>query len=1246
MKKNCLFIILLAAMAGVTWPGAPLWAQSSNGSLRGVVQDETKAVIPGVTVVLANQATGVEFKTVSNDAGLYVFPAIAPGAYRITADHPGMAKFGAAATVEPQISAVIEIVLRPSGTQTTVNVQDLTPMVATDSAAQLHTLERTRIEQLPLNGRSIWGLLQTVPGMTNEGGRLHVYGLRQGTHDVILDGAALTDYLDGAGGVSRLPSLDSIQEFTVANNASSAKFTRPGTIIYQTKGGTNTPHGSLFVTNRNSGYGVARTRNNMTNLIPQLNRNEYGGTIGGPVWLPNLYNGRNRTFFFFAYEGYKLRQSTYKLYRVPTEAMRNGDFSGLVNAAGTFFPIYNPWTTDPVTFQRQPFNYGGKLNRIDPALISPLAKFLYGALPLPNIPGANPLVTNNYSGLAASSTNQFTWSMRFDQRFSDNDHFFVRMTNSLSNNYQPAANGVPMAEGFGNSVNTRYPNKSLAANWTHTFSPTLFSETMFSASRVRGSSFSGTPGIDYASQLGLPNPTGTGSYPVIADIGMGGKGNYVSPINWKMQWYNYFILEQNFTKVLGRHELQFGLHLRYDQLNSMPQHSYTAGGLTFPAAATGLYDPTVPNRTSGTPNAGHIAASAYLGLANYEYRVAKGMYYMRAWEDAQYLQDNIRATSRLTLNLGLRWQLTPYAKAKDNVFSSFDVKSMSIVLGRSLDDLYSMGVTTPALVSTMKRAGARFAQPGEVGMPQQLVNNQWRDIGPHLGFAYRALDGRKSFVVRGGYATTFFPLLIHGWADPMRANAPFAATYNNNALSASAQSPDGLPNYGLVNKPTIVAGKSSAGAITLTNPAGITIGGDAFNETYFNPDYPTARVYEWNLTVEKEIMSNTVARAAYVGNHGAYQESFDNLNSAIPRYVWYLTRRTQYPTGAYANALVRPLDSAVTPLLPYGNLQEFRKDGWTNANGVQLELERRYSRGYGFQLIYNMMNTFRAAGIGLPSGNANVPPTWVYLPGTVPEDHHERMKMLLYQRDTAIPKHDVRWNWIADLPFGKGKAVGNHAGGVLNAFIGGWQVAGMGRLFSNYFLLPTNMFPVPGTKMEFYGHQYPIQDCRGGTCVPGYLLWNGYIPAYQVNSHDAKGNPNGIMGVPADYKPAVQPLWPYPANYPSLNAKVDPMYPYYGTNMLWIPLNDGSVQRIAWSGVNPLMNQPVLSTNLWNCDASLFKSFAFRERVRLRVQFDFFNVFNVAGDSPSAGANGIVATNTNANPSGPRVMQLSMRLNW
>jgi hypothetical protein len=1230
----------------LTLLAAPAWPQSSNGSLRGVIQDQTKAVVPNASVAALDQATGVQATTVSNEAGLYVFPALVPGTYKITANHPGMAKFEATALVQSQQSTTIDIVLLPSGTQTVVRVEDVTPMVITDSPDQKHTLDHTRIDQLPLNGRSIWNLLQTVPGMTTDSnGNLHVYGLRQGTHDVLLDGAALTDYLDGGGSVARLPSLDSIEEFTVDNNASSAKFTRPGTVIFLTKGGGNQLHGSLFETNRNSGYGVARARNNFTNTAPPLNRNEYGGSVGGPIWIPKVYNGKNRSFFFFAYEGYKLRRSAYNLYKVPTDAMRNGDFSGLVDGTGTFFPIYNPFSTQSAdnNFARTPYPN----NQIPAAQESPLAKKLYSYLPLPNIPGVNPLVTNNYSGLAPTITNQFTWSMKFDHQFSSKDRVSTRLTDSLANTYQPASNGVPMLNGFGNSVTTRYPNKSISGNWTHTFSPSFFSEVMFSGTRNLGSSFSGTPGVDYASQLGLPNLYNQVSYPVINNIGVGtGNSNYVQPINWKQNWYNYFILEDNFTKIHGRHELQFGVHLRYDQLTTLPQHQQTAGYLTFPAVATGLYSPGIPNRTGGVPNTGNIAASFYLGLANYQQQVAKGNYYTRGHEDAAYFQDNFKVTPRLTLNLGVRWQFTPYAKPKDDVFSSFDLKSMSIVLGTPLSRLYALGATTPALVNALIADGATFVLPKDVGLPQRLVDNNWHDIGPHVGFAYRALSGPKAFVLRGGYATTFFPLLIHGWADRMRIDSPFTGTYQNYLQTSSAFSPDGLPNYGLVNTPTLIAGLNSANALSLNNVAGIAIGDQSFQEAYFNPNQPTSRVYEWNLTAEKEVMANTILRVAYVGNHAAYQDSYNNLNAQTPGYVWYMTNHTQYPTGPLAAAVTRPLNVTPNGVLPYGDIQEYTKDGWGNANGAQIEFERRYAKGYGFQIFYNLMNTFRAGGNGWMA-DSQVQPLSYYLPGEVPANHHDRMKLLLYMRDTVVPKHDVRWNWIADLPFGKGKSFGHNAHGALDAVIGGWQVAGLGRLFSNYFTLPTSIYPT-SAPVQYYGHKYPIQDCRGGVCQAGFLLYNGYIPAFQINSHDpVTGKPNGIEGVPSNYQPSVSPLNPYPANYPSLNAKIDPNYGYYGTNTVFLPLKDGTIQQVAYGGLNPYINQPVLSSNLWNLDASMFKSFNIKERAKLRVQFDFFNVLNVAGNSPTPIDNtGVALQTTNANPSGPRVMQLSMRLTW
>lgn len=1225
----------------------PAWPQSSQGSVRGTVQDQSQAVVPGVTVVLTNTATGVELRATSNEAGIYVFPSVVPGPYKIEAEFAGMDKFEASFTVRTQVSANIDVVLKPSGTQTLITVQDITPIVKTDAPALGHTLERTRIEQLPLNGRFVMNLMNTVPGLTfDDNGSLRTFGTRVGTHDVVLDGAALTDQLYGGGSVTRPPSLDSIAEVHVEMNSSSAKFTRQTSVVMTTKSGTNDIHGSLFVTNRNSGYGVARNRDNFTNTAAKLNRNEYGGTVGGPVWIPKVYNGQNRTFWFFSYEGYKYRSGAFANHRVPTQAMRDGDFSGLRDSSGTLMTIYDPLTTN-AEYQRQPFNYGGRLNNIDPSRISPLMKYIYSVLPLPTLPNVNPLVGNNYSAPNPNNQDQYTWSARFDHRFSDYDQIYGRITNSMATTLRPAANGVPTLDGFGNSRTNTYPNKSLSVDWTRTFSPTFFNEVMFSASRTVSTNFSGDPSRRYSSELGLPNPAGQPGYPVINNIGVGtGRSNYFQPVNWNMQYFNYFILDDNATKIHGRHEFQFGVHLRHDQLNYMPQQQRTAGSVTFQANTTALYDPAASSATNrrAVLNTGHVAAAAYLGYANYEVRAAKGMYYMRQNEDALYFQDNFRATNRLTLNLGLRWQFSPYPKDKYNIFSSFDPKTMSIVLGQDLETLYRVGATTPSLVRALEGYGAKFITAKEAGLPKNLVKNNWFDIGPHVGFAYRAFDGPKSFVIRGGFSTSYFPVPIYGWNDRMRLNAPFAGFYQNYALSQAAQSPDGLSNWGLVGVPTVVAGKNSSNVVTFDNPRGITVGEDSFQAAYFNPKQPSSRVHDWSLTVEKEIFADTVLRVAYLGNYASHQDSYDDWNAQMPEYVWLSTKGISPPSDSWASATTRP-----NPTLPYGNLQEYRRDGWGNSNGMTVELQRRYSKGLGFQVFYQLVNAVKAAGHGWYS-DSSVAPVSSFLPGTVPTDHHERMKLLLYTRDTTVPKHEIRFNWIADLPFGKGKPIAGNANSLLNAFIGGWQVSGMGRWRSTYFSLPTDIWPT-GDKVEYYGHKYPIEDCRSGTCRPGYLLWNGYIPAHQINSVDANGKPNGVMGVPSNYKPAGQPLFPYPADYNSRSAANDPNYAYYGSNYIWFNLSDTDTPyRFDLTGndtgspLHPWRNQFIRSTNLWNADAAIFKAFPIKERAQFRIQFDFFNVFNTPGNDYAAGNDGLVGTWTNQFTA--RTMQASARLTF
>jgi hypothetical protein len=237
-----------------------------------------------------------------------------------------MQKFEGSLTVQVQQSAVIDVALKVGQTATEVAVQDVTPMITVDSPTLGAVLERTRIEQLPINGRALTSLLQTVPGM--EGTR--AYGLRQHSFEFVLDGAALADRYGYYTVPLRQPGLDSIQEFKVENNNSSAKFTRPTTIVVTTRGGTNQLHGAAFATNRNNAVGLARSRTDYYTKPPFLNRNEFGVSAGGPVYIPKVYDGRDRTFWFFSYEGLRNIASSTQGFAVPTAAMRNGDMRGLI----------------------------------------------------------------------------------------------------------------------------------------------------------------------------------------------------------------------------------------------------------------------------------------------------------------------------------------------------------------------------------------------------------------------------------------------------------------------------------------------------------------------------------------------------------------------------------------------------------------------------------------------------------------------------------------------------------------------------------------------------------------------------------------------------------------------------------------------------------------------------------------------------------------------------------------------------
>jgi hypothetical protein len=1197
-------------------------AQIGAGSIQGTVKDPSGAVVPGADVKVVHLQTSRQYDTVTNPAGFFIFPSLQPGAYKVAVEMAGMQRWEGELQLQVGQPAVVEPALRLATAATEITVVgDVTPLVTTTNPTLGSTVERARIEQLPLNGRFFQTIVQqTTPGLEGASSSPRVFGLRSTSMEFLQDGAVLTNRDTGELS-GRPPGLDTIDEFKVESSNSSARMNRPAATIVSTRSGTNDLHGALFETHRNSAIGVARRRQDYYDKPPHLVRNEFGASAGGPVYLPGLYNGRERTFFFFAYEAYRNFAATTTSVTMPTMAMRQGDFSGLIDSAGRKITLYDPWTTT-ANWQRQPFAN----NVIPQSRMSPLAKYFYSVTPEPTLPDVNPLVSANYFGPAPSIRVDHTETVRIDHKLSSRDQLFGRFThgNRWAKN-RSGDNGSPvMLDEAGNVTFRPVRDDSAVASWTRTFSPTFFAETLGAWSREFLTIYVGTDDINHADRLGLPNPFHETGLPNMTGTGFGMVYSYAD--NKRTNITDVLSLDQNFTLVRGRHELQFGGRFRHERLSVLPDQQQVQGSHNFSSLATALYDPNSGSTYAALPRTGHDSANLFLGIVgSYSAQFVRKWYYLRAREYAAYLQDNWKVTPKLTLNLGLRYEFYPAIRERDNILTGFDTGTKSIIDGVTLERMNELGVTSPVIVKNFTDIGVKFITPREAGLPETMMySNPW-DFGPRGGFAYRLFSGSRSTVLRGGYALYGFPIPLRTFNARMRSNAPANARFTFN-INSSAQSPDRLPNYGLRSVPTTIAGVNSRDVLDPNTPGGVTRG--SFRTSYFDPEQPTTRAHEWTFLVEHELRQNMVLRAGYVGTHGSRLEQFYTFNESPNDYVWFVTTGLPAPAGEFSGVARRYFDT-----VSYGDIERYQKTGWTNYSGFEVEVQRRYSRGYGFQFFYVLSNAFRAAGNGWNEDflqEANM-----FLPGAVPDDLGARNRFLNYRRDTEIPKHRLRWNWIVDLPFGRGKPLGPRAGGFLERLIGGWQLAGFGNIRSNYWSLPaTNWGEL--RPVEIYGTRYPIQDCRSGRCIPGYLWYNGYIPAHLVNK------PNGVLGIPAGYQPASKPVVPTPADGGSSS---DPNSQFYETNTVFVRLNNGTLQRTTLNtNLHPWRNQFLAGPWSYGLDASLFKSIRIREGTSLRFNADFFNVLNMPGLQQPDSVSGIVSLQNSLNEA--RQLQLTLRLVW
>lgn len=1236
------------------------FAQSGAGSIQGIVEDAQSAVIPNCAIDVVNIATGVASHTFTNGTGFYQVPGLFVGTYRVTFTAKGMKK--SQTTLEMQNGQVVTFntQLQVGAVAEEVTVEATAVQLATYDSGTVNTeLDIHRIDQLPENGRNVLTLASdTVPGLEQGGSRAN--GLMGAAMEYTQDGAPTTDRQFGgetansattANPISTviLPDPDSVQEVRFETVGSSAQFSTPATVELTTKSGTNSLHGSLFETARNNAVGIAKARQDPSNLVaPHYVRNEFGASVGGPIRIPKLYNGKDKSFFFFAYERYSLRQGTSTLTDVPTDAERNGDFSAIV-VGGVQQAIYDPSTSTNAAggYQRTQYAYNGKANTINPALISPLAKALWSSLPSASNQAIVP--QSGTPNLTVSDPNSQTapkYTFRLDHVFNDKNRAYVRFS------YMPFSNFVANNPGAINNATSILPygisaslggapttNITTALQYSHIFSPTFFAETVVSqqwlASFYGNATYNGT---DWESKLGLPNNFSRSGFPGITGMTnqwSGTQGEYGS---------NQIIsnLDENLTKIAGKHQIQFGGRYRHERLGYLP--TAVSDGNAFGTTATSL------NSVSGCPTTNTCVATANTGIADASFFIGDadsystqkaspyGHYYDNAF--APYIQDNFHASHTLTLNLGLRWEAQFAPGNAGGLISFFDYKNDALVLPNPIASYISNGSTTQAIITNLQNIGAKIETASAAGLPASgSYNNLW-NFNPRVGFAWTPGFLKHGTVIRGAFGEFLYPTPLRTGIQWYTTGVPFVASYQQSYIS-SAYAPDGLANYnGRAAQPEI-AGSTSANVINTSTTNAILPG---VGVTAMDLHYPPPHVQEYNLTIEQPLKDGSVIRASYIFTHGYDLDQDFTPNATPSAWVWVAKTQTAPITGALSGVAMNPYDHTT-----WGNSIVSTSTGWSNSNALQLNYQRPFKHGFAYQIFGVYSSAFRVGGNSF--ADTVLSPAADYLPGILPagvdpgtllQPSHALNRWENYNRDTAIPRYHVQYNGVVELPFGTGKHFLHNANRLVDEIVGGYQVAFTGMLVSQstsifscyyygsycYKLGPSNYGATSPIKV--YKNQ-KITDCRSGKCLSEYLWFNGYIPPSAITAGQVTG---------------------LPANYAADSAPIDntPGSPLYGLNYE-AEACTGCAGGYTFqnyvpgaNGANPLSHTVIQGPKNGEADMSLYKVFKITEGTNLRINVDAFNVFNIQGLNLPSGADGTINFLSSFNT--PRQLQFSGRFTF
>jgi Carboxypeptidase regulatory-like domain len=990
-------LILLFIMTANVFSPTRLPAQAA-ASIGGTVTDATGAVIPEANVVLKNKDTNIEQSTITRSTGTYAIVDISPGRYSVQ-----VSKDGFRTELEDNIvlgvgqAAALNFSMSAGGGQQYVTVSAEASEIQSSTASLGTVISTEMVNNLPLNGRNFTQLLELTPGVSrisvgqNTSGTdawnpigsftyPAVNGQRNRSNLFYFDGA--NDLGSYMGTYNYMPIIDDVQEFSVQSHSDLAEFGQAtgGIVTIVSRSGGNSLHGSLWEFVRNSDLDA---RNYFATSINPLHQNQFGGTIGGPVLLPHLYNGKDKTFFFFAYEGFRESQTAQSLLTAPTAAQLGGDFSNLL-AKGIV--IYNPFSTrpdpaNPGEYLRDPFPN----NQIPSNLLSPAA-LLYAKtiFPAPNASG----LAGGYNLVSNAPTKQDdgNYSGRLDQALGSHDLLFGR----VSTYNQPLTTTVSNPAAFDISTTHGY---NIAVHEIHSFGPTSVLETYFGrniGTNLIHISFPSAPadfpttlidnGFSSAYLTGYTGPPQGSVIPMIDVTGyMGSTSNYYQEPN-NSDTYEF---GGSFSKVWGRNNIKTGAEFA---TNNIKQPIVTVTETTSSFQTSNLEAPTSATGAS----TGDALASFLLGVPSAAERRGADEVEHGGWVDGIYAQDQIQAAPNLTVNLGVRWDVSlwPTLGMLSNgqgYVGDMDLNNGTYVIS-ALPPACSATVGAPCIPGGVLPANVVVRS----GHNRNLHNQDYSNWQLRLGLAYRPAS---KTTIMAGYGRFY-----DEWSGPTQYAQNVAGTW---------------PSVGLLNENTL---NQTAPTSTLGDPLNlgnslVQPAATPFNNAtyYYNPNMKTPYSDQWNLEVERGLGASTVASIAYVGSHSSRLD-LGGLNNTA-----------EYPAaGTAAQVAARRQYPYIVPT-NYDN-----SSGNSNYNSLQTSLKKATGQGLTYLLSYTWSKSIDLAC----SGSLGVE-------GCLLQNPYDP------QADRSVSGFDLTNQFsgsvIYEIPFGIGRryALRNQ---VVNGLLGGWDV--------------------------------------------------------------------------------------------------------------------------------------------------------------------------------------------------------------